>query len=98
MKRRGLVPVSVALLTLLADAALAMPATRYGAAFLLLWVLPGLAWAGLLAGERRRPTLEDVALGLGMGMGTVIVLTLLLYYVPGPLPFPLLLVPASRTI
>ena len=42
------------LLTVGADVGLALPATRYGAAFVLLWLLPGLAWAGLLVDPRGR--------------------------------------------
>jgi len=80
------------LLTILADVGLAVPATRYGSTFSLLWLLPGLAWAGLLADRHRRPTAEEIAVGLGLGMGTVAVLTLLLYYIPGPLTLPALLV------
>ena len=85
------------LLTVGADVGLALPATRYGAAFVLLWLLPGLAWAGLLvdprgrAAARRSPVLE-IAVSLGLGMGTVILVTLLLHYLPGPLSLPALLV------
>lgn len=73
---------------LLANAGLALPATRYWAAFVLLWLLPGLAWAGVLARGRRRVTAEDIAVGLGLGMGSVALLALLLSYLPGPLTFP----------
>nr|HID14814.1 phospholipid carrier-dependent glycosyltransferase [Anaerolineae bacterium] len=86
------------LLTILTNIGLAMPPTRYGAAFALLWLLPGLAWAGLLAGWHRRPTAEEVAVGLGLGMGTVVVLTLVLYYIPGPLTFPTLLVTVNMLV
>jgi 4-amino-4-deoxy-L-arabinose transferase-like glycosyltransferase len=79
-------------LTLLANLALAAPALRYGAAFTLLWLLPGLAWAGLLTDHRRRPAAEELAIGLGLGFGSTVLLTLLLHYIPGPLPFTLLLV------
>ncbi len=86
------------LLTGLVDMGLAMPATRYGAAFILLWLLPGLAWAGLLTDRHRRPTAEGVAVGLGLGMGTVVLLTLLLHYIPGPLTFSMLLVTVNVLI
>jgi hypothetical protein len=84
------------LLTVGADVGLALPATRYGAAFALLWLLPGLAWAGLLVGPRRRAAgrrslVLEIAVGLGLGMGTIILLTLLLHYLPGPLSLPVLL-------
>ena len=79
------------LLIALANIGLALPATRYGAAFILLWLLPGLAWAGSLTDRHRRPTAEEVAVGLGLGIGTVALLTLLLHYIPGPLTFLMLL-------
>jgi len=85
-------------ITALADAGLAIPATRYGAAFVLLWLLPGLAWAGLLAGRRHRPTAGVIAVGLGLGMGSVALLTLLLHYIPGPLTLPMLLVTVNLLI
>lgn len=88
----------LAVLTVLADVGLAAPATRYGSAFTLLWLLPGLAWAGLLAGRWRWPTAEDVAVGLGLGSGTVSVLTLLLHYLPGPLTLPALLAAANALV
>jgi 4-amino-4-deoxy-L-arabinose transferase-like glycosyltransferase len=86
------------LLTLLADVGLAVPVARYGSTFSLLWLLPGLAWAGLLADRHRRPTAEEIAVGLGLGIGTVAVLTLLLYYIPGPLTFPTLLIAVNLLI
>ncbi|MBE9470915.1 MAG: glycosyltransferase family 39 protein [Chloroflexi bacterium] len=86
------------LLTALVNIGLAVPATRHGAAFILLWLLPGLAWAGLLAGRHRRPTAEEVAVGLGLGMGTVVLLTLLLHYIPGPLTLPTLLTAVNMLI
>ncbi|MDY6877304.1 MAG: glycosyltransferase family 39 protein [Chloroflexota bacterium] len=79
------------LFIILANAGLAVPATRYGAAFVLLWLLPGLAWAGLMARSSRRPGAEEIAVGLGLGMGTVALLTLLLHYISGPLTLPALL-------
>ena len=86
-------------LTVLADAGLAIPATRYGSAFVLLWILPGLAWASTLARPHRRPppgenvveSAERIAAGLGLGLGTTSALTLLLHYVPGPLTLFMLL-------
>ncbi len=86
------------ILIILANAGLVVPATRYGAAFILLWFLPGLAYARLLAGRHRRPTAEEVAVGLGLGMGTVALLTLLLHYIPGPLTLPTLLAAVNMLI
>ena len=86
------------ILTLLADVGLTVPATRYGLAFILLWLLPGLAWAGLLTDRCRRPTAEEIAVGLGLGMGTVALLTLLLHYIPGPLTLPALLIAVNALI
>ncbi|MFQ6100125.1 MAG: ArnT family glycosyltransferase [Anaerolineae bacterium] len=74
------------LLVILANVSLAVPATRYWASFVLLWLLPGLAWARLLTSRDRRPGADEIAVGLGLGMGSVTLLTLLLHYVPGPLP------------
>jgi len=85
-------------LTILADAGLAVPATRYGSTFILLWLLPGLAWAVSLADQQRRLAAEEIAIGLGLGMGTVGLLTLLLHYVPGPLTLGLLLVAVNALI
>ncbi len=86
------------ILIILANAGLVVPTTRYGAAFILLWLLPGLAYARLLAGRHRRPTAEEVAVGLGLGMGTVVLLTLLLHYIPGPLTLPALLAAVNMLI
>jgi len=72
-------------LTLLSDLALAVPALRYGAAFFLLWLAPGLAWGLHLAG-RDRPGADEAAIGLGLGLATTSLLTLLLSYIPGPFP------------
>jgi len=71
------------LLTLLADLGLAVPALRYGAAFFLLWIGPGLAWGWHLAGGRR-PGIEEGTVGLGLGFGTTSLLALALSYLPGP--------------
>jgi hypothetical protein len=83
--------LGLAILTLLADLGLAVPTIRYGAAFTLLWLLPGLVWTRLLGNRDRRPTAEEIATGLGLGIGSVALLTLLVYYLPGPLTFPALL-------
>ena len=98
MKRRWLNVLWLILLTILADVGLALPTTRYGSAFVLLWLLPGLAWAGLLNDRDRQPTAEEITVGLGLGMGTVVLLTLLLHYIPGPLTFPALLVTVNVLI
>jgi 4-amino-4-deoxy-L-arabinose transferase-like glycosyltransferase len=91
MSRCRNLALGLAILTLLADLALAVPTIRYGATFVLLWLLPGLAWAKLLGGRNRRPTAEETATGLGLGIGSVALLTLLIYYLPGPLTLPVLL-------
>lgn len=72
-------------LMLLADLALAAPGLRYGAAFLILWVLPGLAWGWHLSGGQW-PSAEEGAVGLGLGYGTTWLLTLVISYLPGPFP------------
>ncbi len=82
MRRWG--PVAwLALLVVLANLGLAVPAARFGSAFLVLWILPGLAWAVLLSGGSW-PDIEEVAVGLGLGLATVSLTTLLVHYVPGP--------------
>ena len=96
MKRWG--PAAwVALLAVLANAGLAVPAARYGSAFLLLWAIPGLAWAVLLA-DRRWPDAEDVAVGLGLGLATVSLIALILHYVPGPLTQPMLVLSVDALV
>ena len=86
------------LLTILADIGLALPEVRYASAFILLWLIPGLAWAGLLNDPRGRPTAESITIGLGLGIGTVALLTLLLHYIPGPLTLPTLLLAVNALI
>lgn len=83
MKRRDIPALGLAVLTLGVDLALAVPALRYGAAFSLLWLAPGLAWAVHLA-QGRWPSVEEGAVGLGFGLGTTSLLTLIISYVPGP--------------
>lgn len=85
MSRRHQPALALLGLTLLADLALAVPGLRYGGAFLLLWVLPGLAWGLHLSGGRW-PSAEEGAVGLGLGFGTTWLFTLLLSYLPGPFP------------
>jgi hypothetical protein len=58
---------------------------RYLAAFALLWVLPGLAWASLLPRRGQPPASEEVLTGLGLGLTSTALLTLLLHYLPGRL-------------
>ena len=77
---------------ILANAGLAIPFLRYGAAFVLLWILPGCAWAMLICERGLHPTVEDAAIGLGLGLASVTLLTLLLHYIPGPLETRALLV------
>ena len=79
------------LLTLLFNATLALQPARYWAAFGLLWILPGIGYAVLLARRPQGPEVEDAVIGLGLGVGTVAWFTLLIHYVPGPLPSWLLL-------
>jgi 4-amino-4-deoxy-L-arabinose transferase-like glycosyltransferase len=98
MKRRRSSVLWLVSLTVLADVGLAVPATRYGAAFVLLWLLPGLAWAAWLTGQHHRPATEEIAVGLGLGMGSVVLLTLLLHYVPGPVTLPALLIAVNVLI
>ncbi|MDT8306950.1 MAG: glycosyltransferase family 39 protein, partial [Anaerolineae bacterium] len=61
---------------------------RYPAVFLLLWVLPGLAW------HRREPA-GNLVSALGLGMLLTTLLTLLLALLPGPLPQAALLAGAT---
>jgi 4-amino-4-deoxy-L-arabinose transferase-like glycosyltransferase len=72
-------------LAVLANLGRTAQATQYTATFILLWVVPGLAWSALLAGRDSRLGMEELVTGLGLGMGSVALLTLLLHYVPGPL-------------
>jgi hypothetical protein len=59
------------------------PSVRYGAAFLLLWILPGLAWISLVPlGALDRA--ERLAVGLGLSFVVSPVITLLVTYLPGP--------------
>lgn len=59
------------------------PLPRYGAAFLLLWVLPGLAWISLIpCGALDR--VERLVVGLGLSFIVSPVITLLVTYLPGP--------------
>jgi hypothetical protein len=59
------------------------PSVRYGAAFLLLWVLPGLAWISLIpCGALDRA--ERWVVGLGLSFVVFPVITLLVAYLPGP--------------
>jgi len=88
--RRVLLGVAGA--TILANAGLAVPVLRYGAAFALLWILPGCAWVLLIRERDSHLATEDTAIGLGLGLASVTLLTLLLHYVPGPLEITTLLV------
>jgi 4-amino-4-deoxy-L-arabinose transferase-like glycosyltransferase len=96
LRRRPL--LWLVLLTILADVGLALPGVRYASAFILLWVLPGLGWAGLLSSTQDDRTGDNIAIGLCLGMGTVASMTLLLHYVPGPLTLPTLLIAANGLI
>jgi 4-amino-4-deoxy-L-arabinose transferase-like glycosyltransferase len=91
MNRWRYLALGLAILTLGVNLALVVPPIRYGAAFTLLWLLPGLVWARLLGGRHRRPAVEEIVTGLGLGVGSVALLTLLVYYLPGPLTLPALL-------
>ncbi len=59
------------------------PSARYGAAFLLLWVLPGLAWISLIP-RGALDRVERWAVGLGFSFVISPVITLLITYLPGP--------------
>jgi 4-amino-4-deoxy-L-arabinose transferase-like glycosyltransferase len=83
MSRRGLL-VSVVVVAALANVGLAISPLRYPSAFLLLWVVPGVAWALVLA-DRGCPGVEEAAVGFGLGLATVGLVTLLLHYIPGAL-------------
>jgi 4-amino-4-deoxy-L-arabinose transferase-like glycosyltransferase len=56
---------------------------RYGAAFLLLWVLPGLAWAALIP-QGALDRIERLVVGLGFSFAVSPTITLLVSYLPGP--------------
>jgi len=71
--------------TVLANVGLLFWPSRYASAFVLLWVLPGLAWSGFLSDEKKRVDSEALITGLGLGMASIVVLTLVLHYLPGPL-------------
>jgi hypothetical protein len=62
---------------------------RYAVAFLLLWVLPGLAWLPLL-GRGALDRLERTAIALGLSFVVSPVVTLLLSYLSGPVAGPAL--------
>lgn len=59
------------------------PLLRYAAAFLFLWVLPGLGWAYLLPPRALDPT-ERLAVGFGLSFVVTPITILLLSYLPGP--------------
>jgi 4-amino-4-deoxy-L-arabinose transferase-like glycosyltransferase len=59
------------------------PSVRYGAAFPLLWVLPGLAWIALIP-HSTLGQVERLAVGLGLCFVISPVITLLVTYLPGP--------------
>jgi 4-amino-4-deoxy-L-arabinose transferase-like glycosyltransferase len=60
-----------------------LPLVRFGAAFVLLWVLPGLAWTSLIP-QSALDRVERVAVGFGLNFVVSPVLTLLVAYLPGP--------------
>lgn len=84
-------------LMLLADLILAIPSMRYGAAFAILWIIPGIGWAILFTDECHFLGIEEILLGLGLGMGTTTLLTLLIHYIPGPFPLLALLLAVNLT-
>lgn len=60
-----------------------LPNVRYGLAFGLLWLIPGLAWSSLIPSEALdRP--ERLTIGLGLNFVITPFITLLLTYLPGP--------------
>jgi len=95
LERRVFLPV---LLLLALNVGLAWPGTRYWAAFALLWLLPGLGWAGWLAGPKGHVGVEELTIGLDLGIGTVGLITLWLHYLPGPLSLPMLLVAVNGLV
>ncbi|MBN1978765.1 MAG: glycosyltransferase family 39 protein [Anaerolineae bacterium] len=63
--------------------AVPLPLVRFGAAFVLLWVLPGLAWTSLIP-QSALDRIERVAVGLGLSFAVSPVVTLLVTDLPGP--------------
>ncbi len=57
---------------------------RYGASFIFLWLLPGLAWVSLIPCDALDRA-ERMAVGLGLSFVVTPVITLLASYLPGPL-------------
>jgi 4-amino-4-deoxy-L-arabinose transferase-like glycosyltransferase len=82
--KRKLGLVLLYLVLLLALSVSPWSVVRYGAAFLVLWVLPGLAWAALIPGHAL-DRLEWVIVGLGLGFVVTPTTILLSSYIPGPL-------------
>lgn len=76
--RARLIWLAIVVATLAAALLLPAGAWRYLPAFLLLWVLPGLAW-------RRRLPQGDLVSELGLGLLLTTLLALLLVLIPGPL-------------
>jgi 4-amino-4-deoxy-L-arabinose transferase-like glycosyltransferase len=60
-----------------------LPLVRFGAAFALLWVLPGLAWMSLIP-RSALDRVEWLAVGFGLNFVVSPVVTLLVAYLPGP--------------
>ena len=66
------------------------PQVRYGAGFVLLWLLPGLIWINFLS-PASFDTLERVMVGLGLSYVITLPVVLLAVYLPGALTRELLL-------
>ncbi len=82
MKRKIALPL-VALILGAVILVVPAPSVRYGAAFPLLWVLPGLAWIALIP-HGTLDRVERLAVGLGLCFVISPVITLLVTYLPGP--------------
>lgn len=63
---------------------------RYSAVFVLLWLLPGLAWVHLISAGALDHA-EELVVGLGLSFVITPLITLVGHYLPGPLERPTLL-------
>lgn len=82
MRRDALIVLVCAAIAVLFTWAPVPQWSRYSAAFVLLWLLPALAWYRLLPGE----TLVRVVSGLGLAFVGTGLVTLGLHLLPGPFP------------
>ena len=84
MKQRWTLP-SLSILLALAIWIIPAPIIRYALAFVLLWVIPGLAWIALFPSKKTLSRPENFITGLGLNFVVTTLTLLLLYYIPGPL-------------